>query len=88
MLNEPFKNLDPQGRGEVMSILRKKAADGAALVLEFSGFNNLLNLCTRVLVVNNSRVIGMLSAPHITSQQILAMVVTDSNSKPGDDVVV
>lgn len=88
MLNEPFKNLDPQGRGEVTSILRKKAADGAALVLEFSGFNNLLNLCTRVLVVNNSRVIGMLSAPHITSQQILAMVVTDSNSKPGDDVVV
>lgn len=54
MLNEPFKNLDPQGCVELTKILQEKAKAGTAFILEFSSFNTLLDLCDRVLVVNNN----------------------------------
>lgn len=81
MINEPFKNLDPQGCAELTTILRQKAEEGTALILEFSSFNTLLTLCTQVLIVNNNRVIGMLEAPFITPQKILSMLVADSKPR-------
>ena len=86
MLNEPFKNLDPQGCVELTKILQEKAKAGTAFILEFSSFNTLLDLCDRVLVVNNNHVLGMLEAPHISPQKILSMLVDRSQAGSGGNV--
>ena len=78
MLNEPFKNLDPRGRAELTAILRRKAAEGVAVMVELSNFGELSPLCSQVLVINNNRVVGTVSAPHITPQRILSMLLPDS----------
>ena len=81
MLNEPFKNLDPQGRAELTAILRKKAAEGVAIIIELSNYNELSNLCSHVLIINNNQVVGTVSAPHITPQRIFSMLVSDSETE-------
>lgn len=78
MLSEPYKNLDAKGRADLTSILRLKAAEGTVIMMESSNLDDFPELCTRLLVINDHRILGELTSPEeITTQNIFAMILAD-----------
>lgn len=81
LLNEPFKNLDVNGRDQLTAILQRKAEEGQALIVEVSNFNDLPANCSHLVMINDHRVIGTLRAPDVTSQNVFSMILSDSRPK-------
>jgi ribose transport system ATP-binding protein len=70
MLDEPTQGVDVGTRQQVFDVIRKAAADGAAVVCASSDFEQLADLCTRVLVFARGVVVDELVGSHITKDNI------------------
>lgn len=71
ILEEPCHGVDEQGRQEIRVML-KRAAEGGALVLVVdSDMDEVVGLCSRVLVLREGRVAGEFSGGEITRRHLL-----------------
>lgn len=70
MLDEPTQGVDVGTRQQVFDVIRKAAEGGAAVICASSDFEQLADLCTRVLVFSKGRVATELSGSEITKDTI------------------
>ncbi|MFK0334339.1 sugar ABC transporter ATP-binding protein [Rhizobium sp. NPDC090275] len=70
MLDEPTQGVDVGTRQQVFDVIRKAADNGAAVICASSDFEQLADLCTRVLVFARGRVVDELTGSRITKDNI------------------
>ena len=70
VLEEPTQGIDVGGRAEIMTILRRAAATGVAILVCSSDLEDLGDICSRVLIVRNGQIGGELSGADLTQERI------------------
>ncbi|MCW6512548.1 sugar ABC transporter ATP-binding protein [Lichenifustis flavocetrariae] len=70
MLDEPTQGVDVGTRQQVFGIIRKTAADGASVLCASSDFEQLAELCHRVLIFVRGRVAHELTGDDISKEHI------------------
>ncbi|MFW6775016.1 sugar ABC transporter ATP-binding protein [Nocardioides sp. CPCC 205120] len=73
LLDEPTAGVDVGAKAEILQLVRRLAAEGRAVVLACSDFDELLSVATRVLVVRGGRVVHDLPAHDTTEEQLIML---------------
>lgn len=90
LLDEPTQGVDVSAKADIHSLILGAAAAGSAVVVATSDTEELVRLCTRVLVLSDGRLVGELAGDDITEESIermslhsdaLAAAPTDLNGK-------
>lgn len=74
LLDEPTQGVDVGARAEIHALVRRAAADGAAVVVVSSDFEELEIIADRVLVVKNGQIAGDVTGDDINAETIDSMV--------------
>jgi ABC-type sugar transport system ATPase subunit len=72
--DEPTRGVDVGAKEEIYAILRKLAADGVAIIVISSELNELLALCSRVAIVRDGRVHGVVANRALDEHLLMEMV--------------
>lgn len=70
LLDEPTQGVDVGARAEIHELVRAAASDGTAVLVASSDFEELAMLCDRVLLLRDGVLVGELSQPGITDDQL------------------
>ncbi len=68
MLDEPLTGLDPRGIRTLYAMLRRSAADGAAVIISSHLLSQIEALCTRFLIVREGRALAAGTKDEIRAQ--------------------
>ncbi|KGM35356.1 ATP-binding cassette domain-containing protein, partial [Inquilinus limosus] len=71
ILDEPTRGVDIGSRGEIHRLLRDLAARGMSILVISSEPDELPDLCDRVLVMAEGRIVRELTGPSITRNSII-----------------
>lgn len=76
ILDEPTADLDPIHRNQIWSLIRKINAKGTTIILSSHHLNELDELCDRVVILNNKKILAIdkpenLKKKFITKEQIV-----------------
>jgi ribose transport system ATP-binding protein len=71
LLHEPTQGVDVGSRREIFRIVREVAAAGAAVVIASSEYEDLANVCNRVVVMRRGRAVTELTGDDLSSERIL-----------------
>ena len=72
--DEPTRGVDVGAKEEIYALLRKLAADGVAIVVISSEFNELLALCSRLAIVRDGRIHGVVANRGLDEHVLMEMV--------------
>jgi ABC-type sugar transport system ATPase subunit len=72
ILDEPTRGVDVGARAEIHRLIRELAAKGMAVLVISSEPDELPDLCDRVLVMNEGRIVGALEGAALTRNAIIA----------------
>ena len=70
LLHEPTQGVDIGSRKQILQIIAEVAASGTAVVIASAEYEELANLCHRVLVFRHGRAVQELSGDHLTEARI------------------
>ncbi len=73
IIEEPTKGVDVGAKFQIHTELRRRAAEGMAIIIVSSDFPELLSLSTRILVVHEGRVTGDVPARDANEDRLLQM---------------
>jgi ABC-type sugar transport system ATPase subunit len=73
LLNEPTRGVDIASRFDVHALLREIADGGAAILIASSDHEELLALCSRIMILKNGRISRTVSAHGLTPAELLAL---------------
>lgn len=73
ILDEPSRGVDVGARAEIHRVIRELAANGTAVVAISSDSEELVDLCDRVIVMNEGKISEELIGPRITLENIVSM---------------
>jgi ribose transport system ATP-binding protein len=71
LLHEPTQGVDIGSRREIFRIIREVAAAGTAVVIASSEYEDLANVCNRVVVMRRGRTVTELGGDDLNSERIL-----------------
>lgn len=71
LLHEPTQGVDIGARKEIFQIMKQEASNGMAIVIASSEYEDLANLCDRVLILRNGEIIQELSGEDLTEERIV-----------------
>ncbi len=71
LLHEPTQGVDVGSKAEIFLRISEAALAGTAVLIASAEYEDLANLCTRVLVFDSGRVIGEISGDELTEAKIL-----------------
>jgi ribose transport system ATP-binding protein len=72
LLSDPTRGIDIGTKAEIYRLLRRLAADGAAIVLYSTDHHELVGCCDRVLVMYEGRAVRWLAGPELCEQELLS----------------
>lgn len=72
LLDDPTKGVDIGAKAEIYDIIRKLTAKGVGVILNSSDDEELLELCDRVLVMYEGRIVDHLEGVEITKDSLVA----------------
>jgi len=72
ILDEPTRGVDIGARGEIHRLIRQLAAQGMAVLVISSEPDELPDLCDRVLVMAEGRMVAEFTGPEVTRQAIVS----------------
>lgn len=70
LLDEPTRGVDVAAKLEIQERLRALAADGVAIVVSSSEYDQLLDMCDRIVVLFGGRSIGMITSEQATEAEL------------------
>jgi ABC-type sugar transport system ATPase subunit len=73
MLDEPTRGVDVRSKAEIHEYLRNAAAEGMALLVSSSEYDELLDFCDRIVVLFRGRVIADIPREKATEAMLAAM---------------
>lgn len=79
LLDEPTAGVDIGAKSDIRRVVDEIAAAGAAVVVVISDFEELLSMCTRVLVVFGGRIVAE-RVPAQTSEHELVALASSQTS--------
>jgi ribose transport system ATP-binding protein len=71
LLHEPTQGVDVGARAQIFRRIRNAAAQGAAVLLATSEYEDVPNLCDRVIVMRSGRAIAELQGSSLTTERIV-----------------
>lgn len=82
LLDEPTQGVDALAKQEIANIIRSLAAQGLAVVLASTDFEEFVGLCDRVLVLDRGRLVAEATGDEI-SEEHLALLCAQHGSQRG-----
>jgi ABC-type sugar transport system ATPase subunit len=79
LLDEPTKGIDIGARSAIYSLLREIAAEGVAILVVSSDFQELIELCDRVVPVSDGRSIGSVPTALLDEEKLLMLAAPRSS---------
>jgi ABC-type sugar transport system ATPase subunit len=73
LLDEPTRGVDVGAKFDIYALLRELAAAGAGVVVVSSDQEEILHLCTRVVIMRKGRVFAVLPTHGLTPQRLLTL---------------
>ena len=70
LLREPTQGVDVGARQQIYQILKKQAATGTMIICASSDYEELANLCSRVLIFSHGRIVKELVGTQLTKEDI------------------
>ncbi|GMV36725.1 MAG: ribose import ATP-binding protein RbsA 2 [Fimbriimonadales bacterium] len=74
ILDEPTRGVDVGAKTEIHSLVRAMASEGRGVVVSSSELPELLNLCDRILVLRNGRLVGEVLAGQATEEGLMRLM--------------
>ncbi len=71
LLHEPTQGVDVGSKTDIFARITAAAKNGTAVVIASAEHQDLANICTRVIVFDNGRVVGELAGAELTEENIL-----------------
>ncbi|HTK06364.1 MAG TPA: sugar ABC transporter ATP-binding protein [Ktedonobacteraceae bacterium] len=71
--DEPSRGIDVGAKAEVFELIGRLAVEGRAIVLISSYLPELLNMCDRILVLREGRIVGSLQREQFSEERIIAL---------------
>ncbi|GBF04039.1 ABC transporter [Deinococcus aerius] len=71
ILDEPTRGVDVGAKREIYHLIGRLAEGGKGVIVISSELPELLGVCQRLLVMREGRVVGDLSAEHLTEQEVI-----------------
>lgn len=81
LLNDPTRGVDVETKREIYSLLRRFAAEGAAVLLASSDTPELVHLCDRVAVMREGRVVARIERAALSEEAIVGAAMGASSSE-------
>ena len=82
LMDEPSRGIDVGAKEEIHRIIRDLAAQGAGVIIFSSEYQEILNLCDRILLVADGRIIKELSNSEASAEELLHAVTQTKRQKP------
>jgi ABC-type sugar transport system ATPase subunit len=82
LMDEPSRGIDVGAKEEIHGIIRELAAQGAGVIIFSSEYQEILNLCDRILLVAEGRIIRELSNSEASAEELLHAVTQIKRQKP------
>ncbi len=73
LLDEPTRGVDVGAKFDIYALLRELAAAGAGVLIVSSDQEELLHICSRILVMREGRIAASAPAAELTPQKLLAL---------------
>lgn len=80
LLDEPTQGVDVRARADVHRFLRDAVGAGSAAVFVSSDFEELAQVCDRVLALSDGRLVAEVRAPHLDRQNITEAVYSSGEA--------
>ena len=80
ILEDPTAGVDVGAREEIYHLLNKALADGVAVLVISSDFEEIAHICNRALVFNRGQVVGELKNEQVTFAQLLELASASSTT--------
>ncbi|MDQ2902071.1 MAG: sugar ABC transporter ATP-binding protein [Chloroflexota bacterium] len=71
--DEPTRGIDVGAKAEMFELIGKLAQDGRAIIIISSYLPELLNMCDRILVMREGRIVGSVDREHFSEERIIAL---------------
>ena len=72
IFDEPTHGIDVDGKAEVYGLMKELADEGKGVVFISSEFGELVDVCDRVLVMREGRIVGEVAGDLISEQELVA----------------
>ena len=73
LADEPTQGVDQRGRADIHQLIRAYAAAGGAVLMVCSEFEELLELCDRILVMRDAHAVANLAADQANYHQLIGL---------------
>jgi ABC-type sugar transport system ATPase subunit len=71
LMDEPTRGIDVGAKGEIHRLIRCLAAEGAAVIIFSSEYQEILNLCDRIALVADGRIVKVLANREASAEALL-----------------
>ena len=82
ILDEPTRGVDVGAKAEIHRLIDELAAAGLAILMISSELPEVLNLSTRVMVMRNGRVAGILDRSEATQERVMQLMAGQNGTDP------
>ena len=79
LLDEPTRGIDVGAKYEIYQIINDLVAQGKAVLMISSELPELLGMCDRIYVMNESHLIAELNTQDASQEKIMEYIMQDSN---------
>ncbi|MFO1061473.1 MAG: sugar ABC transporter ATP-binding protein [Dongiaceae bacterium] len=79
LADEPTRGVSIGSKIEIYKLIRQMAADGAAVVIASSEFEELVGLCNRVYILRDGRTAGETAVTDLTADDLLHIVLAKAS---------
>jgi ABC-type sugar transport system ATPase subunit len=83
ILDEPTRGVDVGAKAEIHKLIDELAAAGLAVLMISSELPEILNLSSRILVMRNGRMAGLLPRSEASEQRLMQLMAGRENA-PAD----
>ena len=77
ILDEPTRGVDVGAKAEIYKIMNELAARGMAIIMISSEMPEIVNMCDRILVMNDGKITGELDRSEFDQEKILHYVFAE-----------
>ena len=77
ILDEPTRGVDVGAKAEIYKIMNELAAKGMAIIMISSEMPEIVNMCDRIIVMNDGKITGELDRSEFDQQKILQYVFAE-----------
>ena len=74
ILDEPTRGIDVGTKVEIQKLVLKLAEDGMSLTFISSEIDEMLRVCSRLIVMKDREIVGELSGMNLTEQDVMHMI--------------